>query len=573
MNPEELFARAVAALPGAVRERLDGDFPIDWTVLEEAGTGADLGEAVRHRHRLPEPVETLVHRLVLDVGIVPADLAAGRECEGAAGAWIHWVTMESHGESYQLRNDRTGEIHAGIRPEAVAGYATLGMELATAAHDAVERWLEAGAYHRDTAEDERSPLARCAVRLHAHLRARFESVPGLPTTSSLARELEIAWNRQSVEVRAALAGVRLGGARGARAPCRNHYAPATGFRLHACDAGEIRWLRALAERAGAGARVNAAGSGPDEGTQPAQAEGPAGGKSEPPSATATLELGTAPDKLVPDTEVAELERALNEVPDVVRTRVGEAQGVRVAEVLERCRNPRVVGALRKDIGPVDSGGRARAPRWLEQLAAALLMETGGQTRQGLRTAGMRLDPDPRSNGGYRAVEAATAAFGHLTAAGLVEQVRLSLAFARDAWAGFTALRNAGTEGSWGLDEARTNGSRLSTGDREMLEAARDIGRTLDRIRRSHARVHGQRPPSALERAAMAAEALEAVGPTVRTAAGWPGAAQTPNARDPEDVARVAVVAEGLHADIRRVANRLIAGRVAEVPPYVENQDT
>ena len=565
MNPEELFTRAVAALPGSVRERLDGDFPIDWTVLEEAGAGADLGEAVRRGHRLPGPVETLVHRLVLDVGIVPADLAAGLEREGAAGAWIHWVTMESQGESYQLRNDRTGEIHAGIRPEAIAGYATLGMELATAAHDAMERWLEAGAHHRDTPEDERSPLAQCAVRMHAHLQARTGTVSGFPTTSSLARELELAWNGQSVEVRAALAGTRLGGARGARAPCRSHYAPVTGFRLHACDAGEIRWLRALAERAAAGARVGAAGSGPEEGAQPAHAEGPAAGKSEPSSGTATLELGTAPEKLVPDTEVAEFERTLNRVPDVVRTRVGEAQGVRVAEALERCRNPRVVGALRKDIGPAASGGRVRAPRWLEQLAAALLMETGAQTRQGLRTASMRLDPDPQSNGGYRAVEVATAAFGQLTATGLVEQVRLSLAFAHDAWAGFTALHNAGKEGSWGLDEARTNGSRLSAGDREMLEAARDIGRTLDRIRRTHAEVHGQRSPSALERAAMAAEALEAVGPTIRTAAGWPGAAPTPNARDPEDVAKVAAVAEGLHADIRRVANRLIAGRVAEVP--------
>ena len=571
MKPEELFARAVAALPGAVRERLDGDFPVDWTVLEEAGTGADLGEAVRNGHRLPEPVETLVHRLVLDVGVVPADLAAGLEREGAAGAWIHWVTMASHGESYQLRNDRTGEIHAGIRPEAVAGYAVLGMELATSAHEALEGWLEAGAHHRDTAEDERSTLAQCAVRMHAHLQARSGTASGFPTTSSLARELELAWNSQRVEARAALAGVRLG-ARGARAPRASHYAPATGFRLHACDAGEIRWLRALAERAAAGARVGAAGSGPEEGARPAQAEGPAAGTSEAPSGTATLELGTAPDKLVPETEVAEFERMLNRVPEVVRARVGEARGVGVAEVLERCRNPRVVGALRRDIEPVSPGGRARAPRWLEQLAAALLMETGAQTRQGPRTAEMRLDPDPQSNGGYRAVDVATAAFGHLTAAGLVEQVRLGLAFAHDAWAGFTALHGAGKEGSWGLDEARTNGTRLSTGDREMLEAARDLGRTLDRIRRAHAEAHGQRPPSALERAAMAAQALEAVGPTVRTAAGWPGAAQTPNARDPEDVARVAAVAEGLHADIRRVANRLIAGRVAEVPPYAENHD-
>ena len=79
MNPDALFTRAMALLPGAVRERLDGDFPIDWAVLEEAATGAELGEAGRARHRLPEPVELLVHRLIGDVGIVPADLAAGVE--------------------------------------------------------------------------------------------------------------------------------------------------------------------------------------------------------------------------------------------------------------------------------------------------------------------------------------------------------------------------------------------------------------------------------------------------------------------------------------------------------------
>ena len=107
MNPDELFTRAVALLPGSVRERLDGDFPIDWAVLEDAATCAELGEAVRVRHRRPKPVELLVHRLIRDVGIVPADLAAGIERQGAATAWIHWVTLEADGESYQLRNDRS----------------------------------------------------------------------------------------------------------------------------------------------------------------------------------------------------------------------------------------------------------------------------------------------------------------------------------------------------------------------------------------------------------------------------------------------------------------------------------
>ena len=581
MNPDALFTRAMALLPGAVRERLDGDFPIDWAVLEDAATGTELGEAVRVRHRLPEPVEQLVHRLIGDVGIVPADLAAGVERQGTASAWIHWVTLEADGESYQLRNDRTGDVHTGIRPETVAGYATLGMELATAVHETAERWLEAGDHHRAAAEDERSGLAQCAVRMHAHLQAQPDAISGHRTAASLARTFEFAWNTQSVEVRAALSGIRLSTARGACAPRRSHFAPVTGYRLHACDAGEIRWLRALAERAGAGSGASARADGPEEGSHGADAAGRAGtahaGATEPHSgleqlAAATLELGSDPQGLMPDAEVAELARAVQHVPDAVRRRMGEAHGATVAQVLERFRGPRAADALRSALGQAESGRSAPAPRWLQGLAAALLMDTGAQNREGLRTASMRLDPQRRPDGGYRGTEIGTGAAGHLTPAALVEQVRLSLVYARVAWAGLTALRNAGKEGEWALNETQASGSDLSASNREMLEAARDIGRALERVRRSHAGAHGQRPPTALEQAAMAAEALAKVGPTVRTAAGWPGAAQAPNARDPEDVARIAAVAESLHGDIRTVANRLIAGWVAEVPPYGENQN-
>ena len=585
MNPDELFTRAVALLPGAVRERLDGDFPIDWAVLEDAATGAELGEAVRARHRLPEPVELLVHRLTGDVGIVPADLAAGIERQGAAAGWIHWVTLEADGESYQLRNDRTGDAHTGIRPETVAGYATLAMELATAAHEAAERWLEAGDHHRATAEDERSGLAQCAVRMHAHLQAQPDAISGHRTAASLARTFEFAWNTQSVEVRAALSGIRLSTARGACAPRRSHFAPVTGYRLHACDAGEIRWLRALAERAGAGSGASARTDGPEEGSHGADAVGRAGtehagatephfGPERPAGATLELELelGSDPEGLMPDAEVAELARAVQHVPDAVRRHMGEAHGARVAQVLERFRGPRAVDALRSALGRAESGRSAPAPKWLEGLAAALLMDTGAQNREGLRTASIRLDPQRRPDGGYRGTEIETGAAGHLTPVGLVEQVRLGLAYAHAAWAGLTALRNAGKEGEWALSETQASDSDLSASNREMLEAARDIGRALERVRRSYAGAHGQRPPNALEQAAMAAEALAKVGPTVRTAAGWPGAAQAPNARDPEDVARIAAVAESLHGDIRAVANRLIAGWVAEVPPYGENQN-
>ena len=51
-----------------------------------------------------------------------------------------------------------------------------------------------------------------------------------------------------------------------------------------------------------------------------------------------------------------------------------------------------------------------------------------------------------------------------------------------------------------------------------------------------------------------------------------GAAPAPNARAPEDIARIATVAEGLHGEIRVIANRLIAGWVAEVQAYRESRN-
>ena len=643
MNFDQHFTRAVALLPGPVRERLDGDFPLDWPALEDAATGAEVAEAARARARLPRPVENLVHGLIRDVGIVPADVAAGHERQGAASAWIHWVTMEADGESYQLRNDRSGDVHGDVRPEAVAGYAVLGLDLAAMLHDAAERWLEAGAHHGAASKDERGHLGRCAVRMHAHLREKSEPLPGHGTAAMLARALEHAWNTQDVETRAALSGVRLSSARGARAPRRSYYAPVTGHRLRACDAGEVRWLRALAERAMAAAgtgearqaayEAGAAGEGsgaakrrpgPDgvEAGAPeagSGSEAPAAGTRRPgsgseapaagtrqlgaePEASAAdtrqlgsgleasaadtrhsgsgpeapaadrLQLGSEPDGLTPETEVAELERAAAHLSTTVRRRLREAHGPGVAEAVDRIQDSREVRALRTALAPAAPGRTASAPSWLRELGAALLADAGAQTREGLRSARVRLEPGRRSGGLYRVSEIGTGTFGHLTPCGLVEQVRLGLAYAQDAWAALAALRNAGKEGEWTLNEAQGGSGRVSPGERETLEAAQDIGRALGRVRRAHVAAHGDGAPSALDQAAMAAEALKAVGPTVRTTAGWPGGAPAPNPLDPVDVARTATVAEGLHGRIRTIANRLIAGWVAEVQAYGESRE-
>lgn len=583
MNFDEHFTRAVALLPGPVRERLDGDFPLDWPVLEDAATGAEVGDAVRAPARLPRPVEALVHGLIRDIGIVPADVAAGSERQGAASAWIHWITMEADGETYQLRNDRSGDVHGDVRPEAIAGYAALGMELATMLHDAAERWLEAGEHHRAASEDERGHLGRCAVHMQAHLRAQPETLSGHGTAANLARTLEHAWNTQNVDTRTVLSGMRLSTARGARAPRRSHYAPVTSHRLRACDAGEVRWLRALAERAAAGARAGeteqvtheAEGAGKSPGAAKRRA-GPNGSdagaagdgsESEVPAA-GTLQLGSDPAGLRPETEVAELGRTAGHLSIEVRRRLGKTHGPGIAEAVDRLQDSGRVGALRAALVPAAPGRAVPAPAWLRGLAAALLVDAGAQTREGLRNARVRLESGRRSGGAYRVTEIGTGTFGHLTPCGLVEQVRLGLAYAQDAWTGLAALRNAGKEGEWTLNEARGGSGRLSPGERETLEAAQDIGRALDRVQRAH----GNGAQSALDQAALAAETLKTVGPTVRTAVGWPGAAPAPNPLDPEDVARTATVAEGLHGRIRRIANRLIAGWVAEVQANGESRE-
>ena len=584
MNVGELFIHAVTALPSPVRERLDGDASLDWAALEHSEIGVALSAAARDRHRLPRPMEALVHRLVRDVGIVPADVSEGIERQSAASAWIHWVTIEADGESYQLRNDRSGEVHVGIHPEAVAGYATLSLELAAAVHEAGERWLAAGERWGAMPEGARSRLAECAVRMHTHLRAQPEAISGRPTSASLARTLEYAWNTQSAEVRAALADLPVAATGGTHAPRRSYFSPAAGYRLSACNVGEIRWLRALAEHAETGvhdetgvhaetgvrAETGVHDERKEETPPPFVAIGAAGeALGATFDGTGVQELGTDPERLTPDTEVAELGRIANQLPNAFRERMEEAYGTGGAHALARLQSPPGLDWLRSELASGAPGGGT--PRWFDRLAVALMQDTGAQTRHGLRTGSMRLRPRREPDNVYEATEAGTEVVRHLTPVGLVEQVRLGLTFARDAWTGLTELRNARKEGSWALAEAEGGGRELTDGERETLEAAREIGRALDGLEQALPARHSERGPTALEQAAMAAEALRTVGPTTRTAAGWPGGAGAPNARSPRDVARVATIAETLHGEIRVIANRLIAGWIAEAQAYGESR--
>ena len=588
MNPDERFTRAVAALPGPVRERLDSDAPLDWTALEDARTGAELGEAARAHQRLSEAVEALAQRLVREVGIVPDDVVAGAARQGAAGAWSHRIAIEPEGESYRLRSTRTGDIHAGVRPEAIAGYAILALELAAAVHAARERWIEAGGRLHSAADGESDHLRRCAIAMRAALRSETESwsatTSGPATTTRIADALERVWNAQGFAARAALSDMRLGPVRGARAPEENHYAPLTGHRLHACSLAEMRWLAALA--------AHAAADAPPLEREDERAVARAVAETEDADATVTvedatladlralevriraameetdvLELGSDHRELSLERELDELGRVAGDLPGAVRRRLGNAYGIGFSQALSRLQDPAEAAVVRAEIDASEAG--RTAPRWLEELAATLLMDTGARTRGGSRTSGLRLEPDEDAEKGYAATEVETGARGRLTLAGLVEQVRLSLAFAHEVWTSLSMLRSAGKEGDWTLNEGESEGREFAPDERETLEAARRIEQALERVQRAHARLHGNRAPSTLEQAAMAADTLARVGPEIRTAVEWTDTAEAPHARNPRDIARIAAVAEALRAQIRAIANHVIVGGIANAQAYGE----
>ena len=578
MNADRLFSRAVAALPKIVRDRLDSDTPLDWSLLEDPETAAKLGEAARSQTRLPDSVETLVNRLIDDVGIAAADLKDGIERQGAAGAWTRDVAIEAEGESYRLRSRGNGAIHTGVRPEAVAGYATLALELASSVHETAGRWMEAGERHRTAANGEESLLALCAIHICEGLKPQFETAPSLRTTAALAGSLDHAWNSQAQKTRAALSAVRLRAERGARAPRRSYYAPMSGHRLHSFEPGEIRWLRALAEQAVAAADMHIPEKEvprnvakvtalrpvtPTDHTATADISALGARIQAANEETGTLRLGSHPEGLKADRELTELVRAASRLPDVLRRRMGDVYGIGFTQALSRLRNAEDADAVASEFRTTNS--RQDAPRWLEELATSLLVDAGAQTRDGTRTASIQLHSDQGRGTGYRAIEVESGATGELTALELVEQSRLSLAFAVDAWRGHSELRSAGKEGSWILEKGDIEESEFSNNERETLEAARRIENMLDRIERAH----GKRTPTALERASMTVDALRTVGSATRTAAGWPSADEAPDPRVPEDIARIAAMAEALHEEIRSIANKFIASWIADTKGYGE----
>ena len=358
-----------------------------------------------------------------------------------------------------------------------------------------------------------------------------------------------------------------------------------GHRLHAYSLGEIRWLEALAARVTADAstaeRTGAEVSSPTTTGGDVAANAETVGDAAVTSMLEleariqaaveeddTIELGSDPEGLALDAELAKLGRAANRLHGAVRQRLSKAHGIDFSQALARFQDPEDADAAQAEIAALTSG--QSAPPWLKLLAATMLLDSGAQTRDGLRTVGMRLELEEQPEGGYAAVDVETGARGRLPLTGLVEQIHLGLSFAHEVWTGLTMLGTAGREGAWALNEEEAETREFTVKERETLEAARRIERALDRARREYARTH-DRTADTIAQASMAADSLAGAGQTVRAAAGWPEGAEAPDARNPEDISRIATVAEALCAEIRSIANHFIAGGIASTSPNRESR--
>jgi len=278
------FSVALASLPAAVRARLDGDSDIDWDALTDRTTAVGIDAAARTPTRLPPAVETLTERLVADTGIAPDDVLCGVEGSGIAGTWMPAVAVEPDGERYRLRIKRSGELLPGLHPSALAGYAVLGMELATTVQHTCEAWAEAGERAQATSGDNRDTLTQCAVQMLHRLRAFPVTASSPPPTLALARSMEDEWNAQTLQTREALAAWPFSRPWDAHAPRAHYYAIESSYRLHAFDIAEARWLQALAEHAASvvqsGASEGQAEADPDR-SSPKRIEVSAGIATEP----------------------------------------------------------------------------------------------------------------------------------------------------------------------------------------------------------------------------------------------------------------------------------------------------
>ena len=667
------FARAVEALPAMVKERLDADAAIDWAGLTDRSVGVEIENAGRRYARLPHSVETLIARLVAEVGIAPEDVATGTEGRGVAGRWLHEIVVEPDGEWYRLRHRQSGELLTGVRPEALAGYAVLGMELAEAVQRASQAWRQAGLRTRATPMPGGDALTRCTAQMRLGLREIPETADAPVPTAALARSLEDSWNAQSFVTRETLALYDFAYPGGARPPRAKYYAAATGYRLHVFDIGEARWLLALAEHARS--IVGAAGTPKETERNRSQPQrvlimtGSAHSPALPPSDLPDgHELGSFPGEPAGDgAAMAHGQDPLSGAAEAVVPGVPEASpapdhpwarqraGVRTGGARgivgcgERCRSfsrgscrsgpivghQRVAGdgggrcrlgarppggrRWRRDLavrcrgetalapgrnGLADPGRSAGAggagaatgrgpgrrynpvagrlqdpdglrslrdtlgmeppgddvPPWVEELATKLLLDTGAETRDGLRTGPAQLAPERLAHGERRVIDAATSEWGVFRAVDVVEQLRLSLTFASDAWSATTLLADAGKEAEWALRDAAVKQARLSRAERTRLDAAQRIGEELRRLRRARSG-ESSTAPTALEETALIASALKSLQPSERAGAGWPEETGLPNPRHPGDVARLAAAADALHHDIRAIANRLVTAWV------------
>ena len=88
-------------------------------------------------------------------------------------------------------------------------------------------------------------------------------------------------------------------------------------------------------------------------------------------------LGSDPRELTPEEKLARPERAVTQLPDPVRRRLGETCGMGVTQALERTQDLASADAVRAKVRAAAFG--ERAPAWLGDLAAAILGDASAQT--------------------------------------------------------------------------------------------------------------------------------------------------------------------------------------------------
>lgn len=501
--------RAITLCGAEVRERLNGDQPIDWATLESTQTIEATALALTQETRLPKSIERLCGRMAAKLGMCPHDIATRTARTTSLEQWSLDIALEARAETYVAINTRTAKRVIDIEGGALCGYAVLALELATLIASCAEQWREiANNGHRDTI------VFGWAKRMRKEI-AKLEPERE-PSIHEIGCAIERAWNTQWLDTRATLAKRRMKNTRDLSPPQCAHYAPKHGFRLQAGNPGALRWLKALAREVESEAFADeSANRNGEEATQ---------------DSTAQLR----PKAPAPGT-AGELMRAASKLPGSARRRIAETYGQTTEKVIEQAHSTEGAEALIEQVMNAQPG--AHQSIW------AITAIIADATAPSIQVESRR--------GELKEYEQ------HSLLAALIAALKHTADTTRTA----SALVRAGAEAEWAREEASSNENCVAESDAEMLEAAERLGAAMEAT--GDPQEKGE--PTAFETAIQITTGLEAAGPTVRLAAGWPASAKAPDPNNPDDIARCAEQAETLNTAVRRIANQIIAGWLSATP--------